>query len=1836
MRYDTPRMSQGSRRINRGWWRFLVILAGCVCVGVAAADETGDALRAQASALYTQRDYARAAEAWRRVAEHGVPDADRARLDFYLADSLWRSQPGPSGMAEARQLLASVIEREPDTPLAAEAWESIGDSWLAQERDWPQAWDAYQQALAYWANSSDLDLARERYLGIVWKATGPPTDASRVALLPIDVLNNALAIARTEENVARARYFLGLWLEDQGDAFSLRRAGAEWSQVIALGPGTAVYESALYRLARWALVAGSSRWEPDGELIVEPNFTRAFGLFRRYLDEFPGGTSQYGPDVSQQLAELTRTELSAHTAVTFLPGSDPVLRIRTRNIDRVQIDMHRVDLLADFRPGKEIDPADWTRGLRVEGREVVRTWEQEVHVQERFQPTDSAIRIGSDLGPGAYLVTLRGGDLTERALVLVSTTVALLKPSAEWVVATIADAESGKTVSTPSVRLWQAARSADGWQWTAVEPQEGSTDILRFHLPDGAGRISSELLLLASEAESPVFLTSHSASRLNTADGWRSRFVSSRELATPGDRVEWKVIAREVTNGVMVTPADVDVEWRIVDPNGDETHRGELRLSPFGGGWGRFQTEPGMPLGDYSIEVYRGLDLVGESTLFRLEESAPAPFSVDLAIPGQTGRTVRLGQTLRVRVLAEYRAGGGVADATVEVRVRESSFSGSSEDADSAGAGDLTRVVRKEELRTAPNGSVVIEIPTPPDAPESLVYEVDVAVRDASGHEESARRQFVVAKQMYFVDLQTSSKLVTPLETVRLAIMAQDANGTPVTARGRVTVYREVWREVWLRPNGTEVSGAELDALRGAAFPPAGESGWRLKSRSIEAEEVEGSDIQTGADGVAVFEFTPETPGIFRFEWRAEERDGPPILSTTRVWAADATTTDMAYRGRPLRLVTDARTLREDGGARVLVLTDTPGRDVLLTVGAGLEIYHSEIISMQGDAKLVEIPAHSGLPPNAFVQAAVVRGSEVFADSLEIRFPNWNDRIEVRLEEIEPRMRPGERTNLRVVARDNAGDPVEAEFLIAVFPDSSAPAESDPLQTFHGGLRFQSTGIVTSFGERRTVFETEAIRASALLAGESSDPQRVMPAPVPIIHFADPERLMAGDLQQPELLEAVQSGNTGNYTLWRPGVRTAADGTASISFRMPDIVGNWRVMVWAASAGEKFGFAEAVVTTTLPLITTIGSPPFLVSGDQLNLVTTFGNGGDTAIRARATLVTDGVTAEKESGDFRIAAGEESRLEWPLNAPDPGVATLRLSVSGSGIEDETTVDFPIRSAGIPMEIAANRPVREGVVEMGLTLPAETSEPRLRVSLARGLGQALTLAAPTLVRNGANSSLSATARLFPTAVLREALVESARMSPASWSSWLFPDWEPDEPDPWAPFVNKALQQIYDLQLADGSWPWARGGASDPWMSAWVVGGLRTAQTSAVGIREDRLESGLEWLRTAIDGAADSPGLAAWMLRAIASVEASRGGAANADTVARFNALFRQRDQAGSDGLALLAWIARDIGQKNRAEALAKELLQKAVTDPDTSGLRWTAAENAAWQSGLSDLETTAVATSVMATILQDRDAALQGADTVLRACKVDTWGNPRTDSIVVALLAPLVAWPDGGSNSRSVALAINGTRTPIPESPLDHPIILEIPREAIREGQNLVRLHAEGGEGTVYFGAALDFRTTSPPAAESALEISRTFSRLEADETLLNGWTYQSAAWDEATPLTLNSRLDATLVLSAASPHRYVQVFVGMSAGLRPVDIHSGSRFSMTNEDGRQIPAIAEVKDHEIVFYIPELPEGRWQLRYQVRAAFAGKFHGPAAIVHPAYSPDRRAVTPEIQFEILPSE
>jgi hypothetical protein len=153
-------------------FRWMALLVIPLLLGPAHGEARDYAsLKDRAERLYAEKSYARAHSLYE---ESHPPTIEEERwVAFRLADTRWRMDP-EGGSDEAREELSALLDSAP-RPLWMEIQESLGDSWWVpqQRRQWHRAWPHYEQGLGGWAESRDLERARNRYLGLVERIAQP-------------------------------------------------------------------------------------------------------------------------------------------------------------------------------------------------------------------------------------------------------------------------------------------------------------------------------------------------------------------------------------------------------------------------------------------------------------------------------------------------------------------------------------------------------------------------------------------------------------------------------------------------------------------------------------------------------------------------------------------------------------------------------------------------------------------------------------------------------------------------------------------------------------------------------------------------------------------------------------------------------------------------------------------------------------------------------------------------------------------------------------------------------------------------------------------------------------------------------------------------------------------------------------------------------------------------------------------------------------------------------------------------------------------------------------------------------------------------------------------------------------------------------------------------------------------------------------------------------------------------------------------------------------------------------------------------------------------------------
>ena len=1060
-------------------------------------------LKSKAEKLYNQKSYFKAHQHYKKLFRKDLTPDKKRWVQFRLADTLWRSQAGsktsdPSKFEKAQQDLRVMIRDikrvEDRDRVWAEVHESLGDfSWMRPDlKNWGAGWSNYQQALDWWAGAKDIELARKRYLEIIWRASSPPWREPHYYygyygnMIPFQVLENAIKISKTKGNRVRAQFLLAMTLRQQGGWNHQGRVAKEFEGAIQSGKKFDWYDDALFYYAEWLANNGEVIVLANGQQQRQRNYAKALKLFRRILKEFKKGETRHYDSAKQRIENITKPVLGLRTSNIFLPESEVQVFLNWRNQKSIDLTLYPVNLpdAIHFQDKKGVH--QWLQQINLRLLIKRKSWTEKATTKKNYEPGQRTLNLEGKLPIGAYILQATGGGISARELVLVTDTSLILKASGKQALVYFCNVLDGSPVPNAKVSLWERYYDRKKWRWHKHSKNTGDDGLAVFDLKKV--RNNEELFAAAFFEDRQAFSRGTSNKYFHHQEPWRVYVFTDRPAYRPNEIAEWKMTARTYDGSVYSTPADTTVEFRITDPRGSTLKEGKVNLNQFGSAWDSLELTESMPLGEYRVTFWtlKRKKHIGNAVLFRLEEYKLPEFKVSVKTPEEQGKkkTYRLGDRVSVDIQAEYYFGGPVANANVEVMVYQLPFHHHWHPQPDypwyyldmfsrtpnywMGQGQQ---IKREVLKTDATGKATLTFDTP-RGQQDLQFKVEARVTDSSRREVIGTDSIKVTKQSYYVYLKPDHNLFRPQDKVKVQVKTLDANNQAVKTEGTVQVTRDYWFEIWLDPKGKEVKGKALDKIRQeiSIFPPPtthpGAPSWRLKFRGYQHDKILTRTIKTDDEGEAELSFTPEQEGYYRIAWTSEEKNSPPILSESTVWVATNATTDLGYRHGGLEIIVDKETFRVGQKAPIMLSAPTNDRYVLFSV-EGDDLYSYQLIHLKGSVKLVQLDIEEKHVPNVYLNAVMVSDQQIFQDSQQVIVPPVKNFLNVTIESDKEQYLPREEGTLTVTTRDHEGKAVAAEVSLGLVDESvyyiQKDLAQDPRQFFYGQKRQQRINTQSTF-----------------------------------------------------------------------------------------------------------------------------------------------------------------------------------------------------------------------------------------------------------------------------------------------------------------------------------------------------------------------------------------------------------------------------------------------------------------------------------------------------------------------------------------------------------------------------------------------------------------------------------------------------------------------------------------------------------------------------------------------------------------------------------------------------
>ena len=656
------------------------------------------------------------------------------------------------------------------------------------------------------------------------------------------------------------------------------------------------------------------------------------------------------------------------------------------------------------------------------------------------------------------------------------------------------------------------------------------------------------------------------------------------------------------------------------------------------------------------------------------------------------------------------------------------------------------------------------------------------------------------------------------------------------------------------------------------------------------------------------------------------------------------------------------------------------------------------------------------------------------------------------------------------------------------------------------------------------------------------------------------------------------------------------------------------------------------------------------------------------------LLVDGKPASSAQTPVEVKANSETRVDWLVAVNHASEAKLKVEARGSKYADAMEKSFTVFEHGIEKFISRSGKMRGDSVSVKLDIPKErrSDSTRLTVQIAPSMATTMLDALPYLIDYPYGCTEQTMSRFLP-AVITAKTLRDLGLKPETAMHKIFGGIEESSASATHPkgrrdlkeleaMTKQGLERLYDFQHADGGWGWWKDGESDHFMTAYVVWGMSLARQGGIDVKSDVIERAAAFLEKELVEEETNYDSQAWMLHALAVYHSMRkqSEVGKFQTVA-FTNLWSNRDKLNAYTRALLALAAHNYGYREQAKTLIANLENGVKTDsqPDTSivqrgaqasdpsviGTAHWGEDGVYWRWSDGGVEATSFALRALLAIDPQNKLIEPVTNWLVKNRRGAQWSNTRDTAIVVLTLNDYLRVSGEVQPVVGYQLLVNGTSVATKQLTADDalsaPSKFAISRELLRDGQNEISIVRNNGSGPLYFSAAAEFFSLEEPLKPAGNEIfvRRQYFKLVNHPTLLKGVVSERVLLSDGETVKSGDRLEVVLTVEAKNNYEYLLFEDLKPAGLEAVQLRSGESLyvrelkSGGGFTGRQRWVYQELRDRKVALFIDRLPEGMWQLSYEMRAEVPGAFHALPVLGHAMYVPEIRTNGAEARVRVV---
>ena len=655
-------------------------------------------------------------------------------------------------------------------------------------------------------------------------------------------------------------------------------------------------------------------------------------------------------------------------------------------------------------------------------------------------------------------------------------------------------------------------------------------------------------------------------------------------------------------------------------------------------------------------------------------------------------------------------------------------------------------------------------------------------------------------------------------------------------------------------------------------------------------------------------------------------------------------------------------------------------------------------------------------------------------------------------------------------------------------------------------------------------------------------------------------------------------------------VTVAADGTAEISFDIPEFAGTARVMAVAWTA-TKLGRATTDVTVRDPVVLTATLPRFLLNGDHgamsFDLDNVEGLPGDYTINVTASGPVK--VSGNPSTTVKLAAKQRTSMSLALDAGYAGTAQFDVDIKGpNGLTLARHYALDVKPA---TQILARRSIRTLAKGESLTLTSDmfsdlvpgTGGVSLSVSLSTALDAATILKALDRYPHGCSEQI--TSRAMPLLYVND-LAAGAHLAM---------DTEVDQR------IKDAIDRLLARQGSNGSFGLWSAGGDDAWLDAYVTDFLTRAREKGFAVPDVLFKSALDRIRNSVVNANEPEKDGGRNLAYGLYVLARNGTAPIGDL--RYLADTKLNNLATSISKSQLAAALALVGDKGRAERVYAAALESLAPKP-------------VLEFGRVDYGSALRDAAALVSLASEGNAPRATLTQAVARVEVARGLTPYTSTQENAWLV----LASRALSKEHMALDLDGT--PIKSA-------LYRSYKAAEMAGKPIKITNTGDAPVQAVVSVSGAPITPEPAASNGFRIERNYFTLDGKPA-------------DVSKAKQNDRFAVVLKITEAKPeYGHIMVSDYLPAGLEidnPHLVSSGDTGTLDWIEDGQEPENTEFRDDRFTAAIDRASDAKsiFTVAYVVRAVSPGKYVLPQAYVEDMYNPSRYGRSGSGSIEVRPAK